>query len=165
MYTRSPVPMSLLIKLDRPAAEPKLVTALVDLPTGPICKLVAGGYVTAALTAGHDLYIWGGQSNREAMIPGLSSNPEPLDLHGYDILDAAIGDNHMIIVTMEGTVWVIGEGVNGQLGLADVCQTTNEWKQAEVHLPARRRIRGAFAGPKSSFLLVEMAAEDGSQGR
>ncbi|KAI9735730.1 MAG: hypothetical protein M1818_006338 [Claussenomyces sp. TS43310] len=140
-----------------PADEPGLVTHLVDLPTGPICKIVAGGYASAALTRGQDLYVWGGRGNQDSLLSDISGDPIPLDLHGYDVSDAAIGDHHMMVLTTEQTIWTIGEGVNGQLGLGQECQSSREWRQVAVNLRGREIVSVA-AGPKSSFLLVRVIA-------
>ncbi|RQM05301.1 hypothetical protein DH86_00001850, partial [Scytalidium sp. 3C] len=75
------------IKDQSEALEPGLVEDLLDLPTGPVRKLSAGGYVLAALTFGNDLYVWGGRTGEESYLHGLSEAILPVDIHGHDILD------------------------------------------------------------------------------
>jgi len=90
------------------AAQPGLVTDLQSLPTGPITKIASGGFVTAALTAGHDLYLWGIDE-----FSHLDGQPTPLDIRDLDILDVGVGDSHVIILTSDRRVLVIGKGENG----------------------------------------------------
>ena len=143
---------NLLIIRNSPAQLPCMVEDLSDLPTGSIRKISSGGYVTAALTSGNDLYLWGGRPGQPKLLDQLSSTPEPVDLDGQDVLDVAVGVDHILALTTERKLYVVGANRNGQLGLdVDEC---SEWK--EVCLPLDgKQIVSVHAGYKNSFLLIE----------
>lgn len=135
-----------------PADEPGLVTALKDLPTGPISKISAGGYVLAAVTTGNDLYIWGGHPGRKTVPADISDEPTPVDIEENDIADVAVGESHIIVLTTNGDVFVIGENGNGQLGLPSKLEES--WRRVPLDLKDGRRVVGVQAGTRNSFLLV-----------
>jgi len=142
-----------------PASERRLIADLHGLPTGPIVKIAAGGYVAGALTEGRDLYLWG-MSIKNTKFE-LSGDPSPLELHGMDIVDIAIGDGHIVVLGCDGTnrsVWVIGEGRNGQLGLGPGVTHAEDWTEVDVSTitGAGKVIAGVVAGPMATFLLVNM---------
>ncbi|ROW12878.1 hypothetical protein VPNG_04660 [Cytospora leucostoma] len=146
------------------ADQPGLVTALQDLPTGPVRKVAAGGYVLAALTAGDDLYLWGGggggsqPGGRKGVPAGMvGDEPTPVDLDGRDIADVAIGDSHLVVLTTEGEVFVVGHNGNGQLGLPGD-KYAESWTRVELGLQDGRRAVGVAAGPRNSFILVQKGA-------
>ncbi|KAK0639347.1 regulator of chromosome condensation 1/beta-lactamase-inhibitor protein II [Cercophora newfieldiana] len=137
------------------ATTPGIVTDLSDLPTGPITKLAAGGYVLAALTAGKDLYIWGhGGRAAAAGLRGLGVSGEtmPIVIEDYDIEDVAVGEGHVVVLTTSGEVFVIGSNSNGQLGLGQEVKGVESWTR--VSIKSEGDIVGVAAGPKCSFLLV-----------
>lgn len=140
-----------------PADRPCVVEDLVDLPTGPIIKVVAGGYTLLALTEGCDLYSWGGHPGRPAAVLDLADAPEPVDVDGEDIKDCAMGDQHAVVLTTSGTVFVIGHNTNGQLGFPGV-DKAHPWKQVSLSLGPHDRIVGVEAGSRTSFILVESLA-------
>lgn len=135
-----------------PADEPGLVTALQDLPTGPISKIAAGGYVLAALTSGNDLYIWGGHPGRKTIPANVTDEPLPVDIEDNDIADVAVGETHIIALTTNGDVFVIGENGNGQLGLPS--KSVDSWSRVSLNLKDDRTVVGVQAGARNSFLLV-----------
>jgi alpha-tubulin suppressor-like RCC1 family protein len=137
-----------------PADTPGPVPDLADLPTGPITKLAAGGYLLAALTAGNDLYCWG-HAGRCAMLADLSDTPSPVVINDHDILDVAVGDAHMLVLTTDRQVYVIGDNANGQLGLPGV-SATRTWTRIDLGsvLGAGEFVTGVAAGPRSSFLVA-----------
>lgn len=135
-----------------PADEPGLLTALQDLPTGPISKIAAGGYMLAALTTGNDLYIWGGHPGRKTVPADLSDEPTPVDIEEHDIADVAIGETHIIVLTTKGDVFVVGENGNGQLGLPS--KSEESWARVPLVFKDGRRVVGVHAGARNSFLLV-----------
>ncbi|KAK4186083.1 E3 ubiquitin-protein ligase HERC2 [Podospora australis] len=134
-----------------PASCPGLVTYLQDLPTGPVTQIAAGGYLLAALTAGNDLYCWGHAGRSPvAQYLSLSDVPEPVIIgDDIEIVDMAVGMSHMIVLTTDGEVYVIGSNTNGQLGLSDT-EIAKEWTRVDVP-SCEGRIRGVAAGPKASF--------------
>ncbi|TGO87308.1 hypothetical protein BPOR_0235g00090 [Botrytis porri] len=150
-----------------PASQPTLLTSLISLPTGKIHKLSSSGPLTAALTTGHDLYIWG-RTNTPSIIPELSDissfsysddyDPIPLDIHGADILDFSIGENHMLVLTTDGELCVIGENGNGQLGLGEgEKERCGEWRLVDLEFGegSTKKCVGVRAGYKCSFALVQ----------
>lgn len=139
-----------------PADEPGLVTALQDLPTGPIAKIGAGGYILAALTTGNDLYLWGGHPGRKTVPADITDEPTPIDIEEKDIVDVAVGETHIIVLTTEGDVFVVGENGNGQLGLPS--KSGESWSRVELGLKDGRGVVGVQAGARNSFLLVHKGA-------
>lgn len=136
-----------------PAKKPGLVTALQDLPTGPIWKIAAGGYTLAALTTGNDLYLWGGHPGRKTVPADVSDEPVPVVIEDQDIADVAVGEAHLVVLTTEGTIFVIGHNRNGQLGLP--IESTDSWKQVDLDLKHGRRAVGVATGPRNSFIIIE----------
>lgn len=137
-----------------PAETPGLVTALQDLPTGPIAKIAAGGYVLAALTTGDDLYVWGGHPGRKAVLADLTEEPAPVVVGDeLDVADMAAGDGHLIVLTTDGKVFVVGDNGNGQLGLP--VELADSWRPVELNLAEGRKVVGVAAGPRNSFIIVK----------
>ncbi|CAK7223741.1 hypothetical protein SCUCBS95973_005282 [Sporothrix curviconia] len=153
---------------------PGLVAALKGLPTGPIVKLAAGGYVLAALTKGQDLYCWGGYPGRRPVVlEGLMGEPSPIvvsvtpdaastgEVGEEDIVDVGVGDGHMIALTASGSVCVIGSNASGQLGLGRDWKSANDtdvsksWiKVGGFSSDEGRQATSVYAGPRSSFVVV-----------
>lgn len=137
-----------------PAENPSPVTDLSELPTGPITKLAAGGYLLAALTAGNDLYCWG-HAGRSAVLDDLTDTPSPVVVDEQDILDVAVGEAHMLVLTTDRQVYVVGDNANGQLGLPGV-SAAKTWTRIDLGsvLAPGEIITGVAAGPRNSFLIV-----------
>lgn len=135
----------------RPASMPGLVEDLADLPD-KIVKISSGGYATAALTSANDVYFWGRPGYPEGLLTGC---PTPLDLDGQDILDVALGFNHMMVLTTEHKLFVVGDGGSGQLG--EDTESFGDWKEISLPLKDCNRISKIHAGYKVSFALVEGA--------
>lgn len=136
-----------------PAEEPGLVHALQDLPTGPITKVAAGGFVLAALTEGNDLYVWGGHPGRKTLPADLSDEPAPVDIGDQDIADVAVGESHILILTVSGRVFVIGTNSNGQLGSSE--GSVESWTHVGLNLPVGAKAVQVVAGPRNSFIVIE----------
>ncbi len=130
------------------------MSLLEDLPTGPISKIAAGGYVLAALTSGRDLYYWGCYPGRPAMLNDVSADPTPAEVEDKDIVDVGVGDLHMIVLTADGQVFVIGDNGNGQIGLGREVTRATSWTRVEMPLAEHEVVTGVAAGPRSSFILV-----------
>ncbi|KAK4039125.1 E3 ubiquitin-protein ligase HERC2 [Parachaetomium inaequale] len=146
---------------DSPAATPGPVTDLDELPTGPITKLAAGGYILAALTAGKDLYCWGHAGRSPLTLDNLSDAPSPVVIDDKDILDVAIGEAHMLVLTADRAVYVLGANTNGQLGLPGV-SSAKTWARIDLDavLGKGEIVTGVAAGPRNSFLMVHKQPEE-----
>jgi alpha-tubulin suppressor-like RCC1 family protein len=129
------------------------VEVLLELPDKTE-KISSGGYATATLTSGNDVYLWGRPGQPE-LSEQLTGSPIPLDLDGQDFLDVAVGENHIIVLTTDRKVFVVGAGGNGQLGSDE--KQLNDWKEACLPLKPGQRVAGVYAGYKNSFVIVEDA--------
>ncbi|KAI1753706.1 regulator of chromosome condensation 1/beta-lactamase-inhibitor protein II [Xylaria castorea] len=137
-----------------PSEKPGLVEDLENLPSGKIKRIEAGGYIVLALTEGHDLYGWGGHPARQPILDTLSSSPSPVDVEENDILDCSVGETHMIVLTTDGDVYVIGENTNGQLGV--LSEGIPKWEKVPLS-PRQEAIVGVKAGQRSSFIVTRNA--------
>lgn len=124
------------------------------MPTGKVRKIASGGYYTAALTTGNDLYLWGGRPGQTKILDELEDYPTPVDVDGNDWVDVAVGQDHIVALSTEGDVWVVGEGGNGQLGLAKDITMLREWRKVELDLDGMKVSR-VYAGYKNSLLIIE----------
>ena len=136
-----------------PADLPGVILELKDLPTGSITKIAAGGYIAAALTSGNDLYLWGGRPGIQPVVEGIGVEPMPIVIEDKDILDMAVGEAHIVTLTTDGEVYVIGENRNGQLGLGT--ESAKAWAKVNLDLADNQRIAGVAAGPRCSFIIVQ----------
>jgi alpha-tubulin suppressor-like RCC1 family protein len=109
--------------------------------------------VTATLTSGNDLYVWGGRPGQAKLLEQLSGTPQPVDLDGNDVLDVAVGANHVIVLTTEHKLYVVGANGNGQLGL-DMGDLV-EWREVSLPLSEKQQMVSVQAGYKNSFVLIE----------
>ena len=132
---------------------PCIADELLGLPD-KVVKISSGGYATAALTSGNDIYIWGRQGHPELSEP-LTGSPTPLDLDGQDFLDVAVGMNHMIVLTTERRIFVVGAGGNGQLGLGSGLRELKDWKEVVMLLREGQQAVNVHAGYKNSFIIVK----------
>ncbi|PHH55388.1 Regulator of chromosome condensation [Ceratocystis fimbriata CBS 114723] len=131
------------------------VAALDDLPTGRIKKVDAGGYTLAALTEGGDVYSWGGRPGQKPYIEDLWAEPMPLDLDS-DVLDIALGNSHIVILTTAGEVMGRGCNRNGQLGRKpDDSMWLDDWTKLDIGLNASEKPISVNAGPYTSFVVTE----------
>ncbi|KAI3317474.1 regulator of chromosome condensation 1/beta-lactamase-inhibitor protein II [Xylariaceae sp. AK1471] len=141
------------ITISRPAERPGIVDDLNGLPSGKIKKIAAGGYTVLALTEGHDLYAWGGHPARQPILETLSSSPSPVDVVDNDILDFSVGEAHVIALTSDGDVYIIGENTNGQLGLP--LEKTAVWIKVPISLTTGTAVVGVKAGHRNSFVVTK----------
>ncbi|KAI1210306.1 RCC1/BLIP-II [Annulohypoxylon truncatum] len=135
------------------AERPGFVEELEDLPTGKIIKIFAAGYLILALTEGYDLYAWGGHPGRRAILEGLSGSPIPVVIKESDIIDCGVGESHMIVLTSEHEVYVIGDNTNGQLGLS--VKEARAWTRISLQLRVGQIVCGVSAGQRTSFILTK----------
>ncbi|KAI1769632.1 RCC1/BLIP-II [Hypoxylon sp. FL1150] len=136
-----------------PAERPGLVEDLQELPTGRISKISVAGYIILALTEGHDLYAWGGHPGRPALVEDLSGEPMPIVVEESDIVDCAAGESHVIVLTSDGDVYVIGSNTNGQLGLP--VDEAKSWTKVPLRLGVGHAVSGVAAGHRTSFVLTK----------
>ncbi|KAI0996945.1 hypothetical protein K3495_g11236 [Podosphaera aphanis] len=136
-----------------PATIPDVIEDLESLPTGPIKKISSGGYATAALNQGNDLYVWGGRPGQPNLIKDLTADPNPVDLQGADFLDIAVGNDHMLAITTDQKLFVVGSGSNGQLGIDS--KQLSDWHEVSLNLREGQRLSKVYAGYKTSFILLE----------
>jgi alpha-tubulin suppressor-like RCC1 family protein len=107
------------------------------------------------------LYLWGTPTPGEDDVieclnevgPGEVALVEILseaDEEPVDIISAAVGRNHVAVVTDAGQLFVIGDNGNGQLGLGRGQSFVEDWTR--VHpLNGLRRVA---AGPKATFAFA-----------
>jgi alpha-tubulin suppressor-like RCC1 family protein len=119
-------------------------------------KITAGGYTLAALTEGGDLYCWGGRPSQQPLFEGLSNMPIPVDVADGDVKDVALGERHIIVLTVDGHVLVRGSNKSGQLGLGqDGPPWVEDWKRVEnVPQDTNWDIERVAAGSKTSFIIT-----------
>ena len=109
--------------------------------------------MTAALTDGNDLYCWGGRPGQASVLEELSDSPTSIDIEGQDVLDIAVGENHMIALTIDRRVFIVGASLNGQLGMQ--IEELRTWKEIILPLAEGQQVTSVHAGYKNSFVLVE----------
>ncbi|OAA69618.1 Regulator of chromosome condensation/beta-lactamase-inhibitor protein II [Cordyceps fumosorosea ARSEF 2679] len=130
-----------------------------DLDADPVKHITACGWMVAALTESGAVYLWGQDppslgGKGPTFVPGLSPEIGYAEIDGVqDVADFALGETHAIALLCDGHVYVVGNNVNGQLGIPSI-QSTREWTRAQLLLPQGSRITGVAAGPNTSFILV-----------
>jgi alpha-tubulin suppressor-like RCC1 family protein len=87
----------------------------------------------------------------------MGRTPESVNIEGEDILDFAVGDKHILVLTMSHRLWVIGS-FKGQGD--DSIQRT--WKEITLSLKKGQKVVNVYAGYRTSFALVD---EEGSEGK
>ncbi|ETS77376.1 hypothetical protein PFICI_11250 [Pestalotiopsis fici W106-1] len=136
-----------------PANAPGLVTDLVELPTGKITKIAAGGYLVMALTEGNDLYAWGGHPGLPAMFDGLSESPTPVDVDDSDVVDFSVGSSHAALLSKDGHLFAVGDNTNGQLGLPRK-EKLHSWTRVPIALGPSKTIISVVCGPRNTLFVV-----------
>lgn len=141
-----------------PADKPGVVEALGGLQ---ISKVATNGWISAAMSEDGALYVWGSttsaaagkiecleaaNSEKVALVEISDTDNDPLD-----VLDVAVGNNHIAAVTEVGRLFVVGDNRNGQLGLGSSEDIATSWQEA----PAVSKVRRVFCGPKSTFVVCE----------
>lgn len=130
-----------------PAEEPGIVSALEGIPGAGVVKVVAGDYVTAALTAEGGCYVMGGGTGEVECVE-------------FDVVDVAVWDGGVGLLDKEGVWWVregpAKEGEEGK-GEGEGEEREGGWKRVDLSggLEEGGRVRAVFAGGEASFLVVE----------
>lgn len=143
------------------AYTPSPVTFLGGIP---IKKVAAEGWITAAVSRDNDLYVWGGrpgESERIGALPAVGQGSRDEDDEeevklvdidgGTDIVDAAVGGGHVVVLTAEGRVFTTGRGDNGQLGTGQRC-FADDW--VEVISLQGKRVIGVECALWASFAIA-----------
>jgi hypothetical protein len=145
-----------------PAEEPGLVEALGGLKIESAQCGPGVGWLASALSEDGALYLWGttmpGEDGtldclREAG-PGEVALVEILpgpDAEPADIVSAAIGRNHVAVVTDAGHLFVVGDNGNGQLGLGREQLFAEEW----TRVSSLNNLSRVVSGPKSTFAFAD----------
>lgn len=135
-----------------PASSPSAVLSLGGIP---VRKIATGGWITAAVSSENDLYVWGGRPGEEEKIAALPTDGEEVSLvdidGGVDVVDAAIGEKHILAVTGEGRLWATGDGKWGQLGTGK-----RAFEEGWVHVTGLggKKVLGVACGFWNSFVIV-----------
>lgn len=133
-----------------PASRPHMIPFLGGIP---IKKVVAGGWLCAALSVDRDLYIWGGRPGDQGQIEALSTGDDDMvrlvDIHGQDILDVGVGSGHILVLTTQHELWTCGDNQYGQLGLDSHEDFFARWTKVPWQ---GQKIRGIYAGGWNSWL-------------
>ena len=66
-----------------------------------------------------------------------------------------MGMNHIVLLTTERKVFVVGACGNGQLGLGSDIRELKDWTEVQLSLKGNQRVASVHAGYKNSFLIVE----------
>ena len=125
-----------------------------------INKISSSGWIGAAVSQDHDLYIWGGRAGEERKIRALPNLPDDeyvrlVDIKGgVDILDVGVGFGHVVALTAEGEVWTVGAGECGQLGTGGR-RFEEDWVRARGDWEGRGRVVGVGCGVWCSWILVD----------
>jgi regulator of chromosome condensation len=147
------IPPMLKYNSSSPANVPGLVTDLMELPTGKITKIAAGGYLVMALTEGNDLYAWGGHPGVLAMFDGLSESPTPVDVEDNDVVDFSVGSSHACLLSKDGHLFTVGDNTNGQLGLPGE-KRLHSWTKIPHVLSPRKTITSVICGPRNTLFVA-----------
>ncbi|KAI9789313.1 MAG: hypothetical protein M1816_006201 [Peltula sp. TS41687] len=155
-----------VITPDSPSGTPQIVDHLGGIP---IRKVSAAGWITAAVSTSNDLYLWGGrpgEKDRIKALPDVSRRSEDdaevklVDLDD-DVLDVAVGAGHVVALTVDGRVWTVGRGQNGQLGCGDRRDFVDDWIEVDLGLEKGQKVEAVHCGPWASFLVVRNDRIDG----
>ena len=94
---------------------PRVVEAL---SRAGVASVAAGGWHSAAITAGRVGYIWGrGEYGRLGLGNDCTDKPRPVELRmSQRIVQAALGGTHTLLLDESGTVLSFGRNNHGRLG-------------------------------------------------
>ncbi|KAL9001312.1 MAG: hypothetical protein Q9169_000203 [Polycauliona sp. 2 TL-2023] len=166
---------SLLGRIPSPQSPASLPTVVSALDGIDIAKIAAGSWLMAAVSREKDLYVWGhvmqqplvdSCSGFQRLLETIGHDGMPEDVHlidvadGQDVEDAAVGDEHLVVLTANGELWGYGSNESGQLGLGrEVKSTQGKWVKV-YSAKAGETIREIAAGPLSTFVVVGCGASD-----
>ena len=139
-----------------PAKSPTPVEAFGGIP---IRKIAVGGWLGAALSEDNDLYIWGGHPGDTKSIKGLPNPVEGEEVKlvdidgGKDVIDVGVGSGHIIALTADRDIFVIGDGENGQLGTGSLT-FEEDWVNVQGDWD-KKNVVGVGAGMWCSWVLID----------
>jgi regulator of chromosome condensation len=71
-----------------------------------------------------------------------------------DVQDFAIGESHAIALTTDGCIYVIGDNINGQVGLGKSAKESALWSKINFILSPGEEVVAVEAGPRASFIVT-----------
>ena len=92
-----------------------------------VASVAAGGWHSAAITAGRVCYLWGrGEYGRLGMGNDCKDRPRPSELRiSQRIVQAALGGTHTCLLDESGTVLSFGRNNHGRLGRVAGCSAVH----------------------------------------
>ncbi|KAB5582737.1 regulator of chromosome condensation 1/beta-lactamase-inhibitor protein II [Coniochaeta sp. 2T2.1] len=150
---RFPACLGRPVTADSPADFPHTVPDVGPQASGRIGKIAGNGYTLAAVTLSNRLYCWGGHPGKAPILRGLEIAPHRQNVRGKKVLDVGVGDSHLIVLTDDDKIMVIGDNTHGRLGIA--ADKATEWTEVDLELHGEvEAIMCVKAGPKNSFIIV-----------
>lgn len=139
---------------EQPAAKP---CAITDLDGILVRKISCGKWMVVAITEDDDLYVWGpGKPGTKGGLENVGDGDgmiRPVDIE--DVADVAVGDEHIVVVTKLGDVWVYGSNEYGQLGLGhEVKDTHSKWVELGKDIFDGGGVDSVEAGPLNTFVKI-----------
>ena len=149
---------------DVPAVIPQLRT---------IKKIASKGYMGAALESNGTLWFWGLHSDfgtkfmkplKDIRAKGqiLAQFPKTRDdgTFIWPVMDFAVGGDHIVAVDETGSLWVMGENFNGQLGLKErYGEDEPKYQDNWCSLAFPFRVKQVSCGPRSTFIYTDDVTE------
>ncbi|OSX66809.1 hypothetical protein POSPLADRAFT_1128891 [Postia placenta MAD-698-R-SB12] len=150
IHTTDPAEPSRILEIDEsthlPNTVPVPIQSLVNERFRAV-KVVAGDSISAAISDTGALRVWGTFRGEQGPV-GFSPNtmhqftPTLLPaLAGVKIVAAAAGNDHLLLLTAQGSVYTMGSGAHGQLG-----RRVLDWHRAHGTAP-RRIVLGRVTQP------------------
>lgn len=115
-------------------------------------QIVSGQYHNAALKDDGTVWTWGNQKYGELGNGTVNEpNPIPVQVAGLqDIVQIASGQNHLVALKQDGTVWTWGRGLNGILGNGSTSSSS-----VPVQVEGLTGIKTVTAGSQHTLALGE----------
>ena len=151
---------SMLARTPTPSAPPGAPSDVTFLGGIPIRKVATCGWLCAALSEDHDLYVWGGRAggkDRVSALPDQGDEVKLVDVNGgVDIVDFAVGMGHILVLTAEGEVWGCGDNEHGQLGLiGGQKEFVEDWVKLNGELEGIGKVVSIGAGGWGSWIILD----------
>ncbi|PWY76102.1 RCC1/BLIP-II protein [Aspergillus sclerotioniger CBS 115572] len=165
-----------------PSWEPKLLDYEPRRqPLPPIRTLSTGGVNDVAVSRSGQLFVWGYRTNKWPEIEDANDRDSaefkeafiPTADTALKIKSAAAGRNHIIVLAVNGSLWSVGEGLQGQLGIGlrqfGLCTEGNvidmlanetdeefavSWERMDTEALVGRKCEEVFADGEHSLILT-----------